>query len=153
MDINRDQRRQVLQKLRELLGTIHGKTIGLWGLAFKENTDDVREAPSFDLIHLLHLEGARVRAYDPVAMANARRLLKQIELCDDAYSAARGADAVVLVTPWNEFKQLDLARVGAAMKHKILIDGRNIYDSERMAQLGFKYRGVGRGYCDPADQS
>ncbi|MGE5262341.1 MAG: UDP-glucose dehydrogenase family protein [Acidobacteriota bacterium] len=149
MDINRDQRRQVLQKLRELLGTIHGKTIGLWGLAFKENTDDVREAPSFDLIHLLQLEGAHLRAYDPVAMENAHRALKNVEFCQDAYGAAQGADAVVLVTQWNEFKQLDLARVGSLMKQRVLIDGRNIYEPERMAALGFRYRGVGRGYCEP----
>jgi UDPglucose 6-dehydrogenase len=149
MDINRDQRRQVLQKLRELLGTIHGKTIGLWGLAFKENTDDVREAPSFDLIHLLQLEGARLRAYDPVAMENAHRALKNVEFCQDAYTVAQGADAVVLVTQWNEFKQLDLARVGSLMKQRVLIDGRNIYEPERLAALGFRYRGVGRGYCDP----
>lgn len=149
MDINRDQRRQVLQKLRELLGTIHGKTIGLWGLAFKENTDDVREAPSFDLIHLLQLEGAHLRAYDPVAMENAHRALKNVEFCQDAYSVAQGADAVVLVTQWNEFKQLDLARVGSLMKQRVLIDGRNIYEPDRMAALGFRYRGVGRGYCEP----
>ena len=146
MDINRDQRRQVLGKLREMLGTIHGKTIGLWGLAFKPNTDDVREAAALDIIHLLQLEGARIRAYDPVAMESARRWLKNVEFCPDAYAVAEGADVVVLVTEWNEFKQLDLARVAAAMKQKILIDGRNIYDPERMAQLGFEYRGIGRGY-------
>ncbi|MBI4785712.1 MAG: UDP-glucose/GDP-mannose dehydrogenase family protein, partial [Chloroflexi bacterium] len=146
MDINRDQRRQVLTKLRELLGTLHGKTIGLWGLAFKPNTDDVREAASFDLIHMLQLEGAHLRAYDPVAMEGARRLLKNVEFCPDAYAVAEGSDVVVLVTEWNEFKQLDLARVAAAMKQKIFIDGRNIYEPERMAQLGFKYHGIGRGY-------
>ncbi len=146
MDINRDQRRQVLHKLRDLLGTIHGKTIGLWGLAFKENTDDVREAPSYDLVHLLELEGANLRAYDPVAMENARRTLKSVEFCQDAYSVAEGADALILVTPWNEFKQLDLARVANSMKQKIFVDGRNIYEPERMAQFGFQYRGVGRGY-------
>lgn len=146
MDINRDQRRQVLQKLRDMLGTIHGKTVGLWGLAFKENTDDVREAPSYDLIHLLELEGANLRAYDPVAMENARRTLKNVEFCPDAYSVADGADALVLVTSWNEFKQLDLARVASSMRQKIFVDGRNIYEPERMAQIGFKYRGVGRGY-------
>ena len=148
MDINRDQRRQVLGKLREMLGTIHGKTIGLWGLAFKPNTDDVREAAALDIIHLLQLEGARIRTYDPVAMESARRWLKNVEFCPDAYAVAEGADVVVLVTEWNEFKQLDLARVAAVMKQKIFIDGRNIYDPDRMAQLGFNYRSIGRGYDD-----
>ncbi len=146
MDINRDQRRQVLHKLRELLGSLHGKTIGLWGLAFKENTDDVREAPAFDLIHMLQLEGGCIRAYDPVAMENSQRALKDVEFCENAYAVADGADAIVLVTKWNEFKQIDLQRVADLMQQKIFIDGRNIYEPERMAQLGFKYRGVGRGY-------
>ncbi len=145
MDINRDQRRQVLHKLRGTLGSIHGMTIGLWGLAFKENTDDVRESPAFDLIHLLELEGACLRAYDPVAMENARRLLKSVEFCPDAYSVAQDADALVLVTQWNEFKQLDMARVAAAMRRRVFVDGKNIYDPERMAQLGFQYHGIGRG--------
>lgn len=147
MDINRDQRRQVLHKLRDMLGTIHGMTIGLWGLAFKENTDDVRESPAFELIHLLQLEGASVRAYDPVAMENAQRALKDVVFCKDAYGVAEGVDALVLVTQWNEFKQLDMARVAASMRQKVFIDGKNIYEPERMTQVGFKYRGIGRGYC------
>jgi UDPglucose 6-dehydrogenase len=147
MDINRDQRRQVLQKLRDLLGTIHGKTIGVWGLAFKPNTDDIREAPALDIIRLLQLEGAHVRAYDPVAKENAQRLVKNVAFCQDAYSTAEGADAIVLITEWNEFKQLDLARVAASMKEKVFVDGRNIYEPERMDGYGFRYRGVGRGYA------
>jgi UDPglucose 6-dehydrogenase len=146
MEINRDMRRQVLAKLRELLGSVRGKTIGVWGLAFKPNTDDVREAASFDIIHILQTEGVLIRAYDPVAMENARRALKDVTFCSDAYAVAEGADAIVLITEWNEFKQLDMARVAAAMRQKVLVDGRNIYEPERMAQLGFKYRGVGRGY-------
>ncbi len=146
MDINRDQRRQVLGKLREMLGTLHGKTIGLWGLAFKPNTDDVREAASFDLIHMLQLEGAHLRVYDPVAMDAARRTLKNVEFCPDAYSTVEATDAVVLVTEWNEFKQIDMTRVASVMKSKIFVDGRNIYEPERMSTLGFKYVGIGRGY-------
>ncbi len=146
MDINRDQRRQVLHKLRDMLGTIHGMTIGLWGLAFKENTDDVRESPAFELIHLLQLEGACVRAYDPVAMENAQRLLKDVIFCKDAYGVAEGADALVLVTQWNEFKQLDLGRIASSMRQKVFVDGKNIYEPERMTQFGFEYRGIGRGY-------
>ena len=146
IEINREMRRQVLGKLRELIGSVRGKTIALWGLAFKPNTDDVREAASLDIIHLLQSEGARIRAYDPVAIDNARRVVKDVTFCSDAYSTADGADALVLVTEWNEFKQLDLARVAASMKRRVLVDGRNIYDPDRMRELGFEYRGVGRGY-------
>ncbi len=144
MEINRDQRRQVLVKLREMLGTVRGKTVGLWGLAFKPNTDDVREAPSFDVIHLLQTEGAHIRAFDPVAMENARRAHQDVTFCEDAYAVAEQADALVLVTEWNEFKQVDMARVAKAMRNKLLIDGRNIYDPVRMAQYGFTYCGMGR---------
>lgn len=145
MDINRDARRQIVMKLREMLGSLRGKTIGIWGLAFKPGTDDVREAASFDIIHQLSTEGANVRAYDPVAVENAKRSLNNIEFCVDPYCAASGADAVILITEWNEFKQLDMARIVASMKQKFLVDGRNIYDPAQMTQFGFKYRGMGRG--------
>lgn len=146
MDINRDQRLRVIAKLRELLGTLRGKTIAVWGLAFKPNTDDVREAPALDIIHILQSEGARIRAYDPVAMENARRVTSGVTFCESAYAAAEGADALVLVTEWNEFKQMDMARVAASLKQKILVDGRNVYEPDKMRELGFVYRGVGRGY-------
>lgn len=146
MDINRDQRLQVIAKLRELLGTLRGKTIALWGLAFKPNTDDVREAPAFDIIHILQTEGAHIRAYDPVALPAARRVTQGVTFCDNAYTAVEGADALVLVTEWNEFKQMDMARVAAALKQKILVDGRNIYEPDKMKELGLVYRGIGRGY-------
>jgi UDPglucose 6-dehydrogenase len=152
MEINRDMRRQVLVKLREVMGNLRGKTIALWGLAFKPNTDDVREAPSLDIIHLLQSEGAHVRAYDPVAMETARQVLKDVTFCGDAYATAEGADALVLVTEWNEFKQLDMARVAASMKSKVLVDGRNIYEPESMRSLGFEFRGVGRGNGQPVNQ-
>lgn len=150
MEINRDQRKHVITKLRDLLGDLSGKTIGLWGLAFKPNTDDVREAASLEIAHLLQSEGARVRAYDPVAMGNARRALN-VTFCNDAYAVAENADAIVLVTEWNEFKQLDMARVATSMKHKVLVDGRNIYEPKRMAQLGFKYLGIGCGHDSSGD--
>lgn len=146
MDINRDQRRQVIAKLRELLGTLRGKTIAVWGLAFKPNTDDVREAPALDIIHILQTEGAHIRAYDPVAMDAARRVTVGITFCENAYAAAEGADALILMTEWNEFKQMDMARVAAALKQKILVDGRNIYEPDKMQELGLVYRGIGRGY-------
>ena len=148
MDINRDQRRQVIHKLRELLGTLDEKVIGVLGLAFKPNTDDMREAPSVEVIHLLQSEGSRVQAYDPVAMVNANHYLHDVILCQDAYEAARGADALVVVTEWNEFKHLSLPRLKDAMRQPIVVDGRNIYDPEQMKTLGFVYRGMGRGYLD-----
>jgi UDPglucose 6-dehydrogenase len=148
MDINRDQRRQVIHKLRALLGTLDEKAIGVLGLAFKPNTDDMREAPSVELIHLLQSEGARIRAYDPVAMVNADRYLHDVTLCQDAYEVARGADALVVVTDWNEFKHLSLARLKEGMRQPIIVDGRNLYDPDQMKALGFIYRGMGRGYLD-----
>jgi len=144
MDINRDQRRRVILHLRELLGNLRGKTIGLLGLAFKPNTDDIREAAAIDLAHMLSNEGANLRAYDPVAMDNAHQILDGVKFCNDAYQVAAGADAVVLVTEWNEFKQLDMPRLYASMARKIFLDGRNIYDPAEMRAHGFEYRGVGR---------
>jgi UDPglucose 6-dehydrogenase len=146
MDINRDQRRQVIHKLRELLGKLDEKVIGVLGLAFKPNTDDMREAPSVELIHLMQSEGAIVQVYDPVAMVNAEHYLHDVTLCQDAFQVAQGADALVIVTEWNEFKHLSLSQLRAAMRQPIIVDGRNIYDPEEMRELGFVYRGMGRGY-------
>jgi UDPglucose 6-dehydrogenase len=148
MDINQDQRRKIIQKLRELLGGLDEKTIGILGLSFKPNTDDIREAPSLEVIHLLQAEGARIRAYDPAAMDNARRILPDVILCDSAYEAVRGADALVLVTEWNEFKHLDLLKLRELMHQPILVDGRNVYDPAAMREAGFTYWGVGRGTND-----
>jgi UDPglucose 6-dehydrogenase len=148
MDINRDQRREVVHKLRELLRTLDRRVLGVLGLAFKPNTDDMREAPSVELIHLLQSEGARIRAYDPVAMINADLYLDDVTLCQDAYEVAQGADALVVITEWNEFKHLSLPRLKEVMRQPIIVDGRNIYDVEQMKALGFTYRGVGRGYID-----
>jgi len=148
MDINRDQRRQVIHKLRELLGKLDEKVIGVLGLAFKPNTDDMREAPSVEIIHLLQSEGANVQVYDPVAMVNAEHYLHDVALCQDAYQVAQGADALVIVTEWNEFKHLSLSKLRAAMRQPIIVDGRNIYDPEEMRELGFVYRGMGRGYVN-----
>jgi len=146
MEINRDQRRQVIQKLRDILGSLREKTIGILGLSFKPNTDDMRDAPAVEIIHLLQNEGARIRAYDPAAMGNARRILNEVTLCSDPYQAAEGCDALVVVTEWNEFKHLDMARIKELMRQPVLLDGRNIYEPEEMQALGFIYRGVGRGY-------
>ncbi|HZR97066.1 MAG TPA: UDP-glucose/GDP-mannose dehydrogenase family protein [Chloroflexota bacterium] len=145
MDINRDQKRVVVQKLRQVLGTLQDRTIAVLGLAFKPNTDDLRDAPALEIIHLLQHEGAAIRAYDPAAMAKARALLPDVTFGRDAYEAARGADAVVVVTEWNEFKQLDLRRLRAALAFPLLVDGRNIYEPDAMTRLGFIYCGIGRG--------
>ncbi|TMD27206.1 MAG: UDP-glucose/GDP-mannose dehydrogenase family protein, partial [Chloroflexi bacterium] len=144
MEINRDQRLVVIDLLREALEELPGKTIGLLGLAFKPNTDDMRDAPSVDIAKVLLAAGAEVRAYDPAAVERARVLLPHVEYMKDAYEVASGADALVLVTEWNEFRQLDMARVRQLMRRPVLVDGRNIYDPEAMKSLGFTYRGIGR---------
>jgi UDPglucose 6-dehydrogenase len=144
MDINRDQRMVVIDKLRECLEELPGRVIGLLGLAFKPNTDDLREAPSLDIAKVLLAAGAHVRAYDPAAMEGSRRLLPDIEYMNDAYEVAGGADALVVVTEWNEFRDLDLVRVMKSMKQPVVIDGRNIYDPAVMRRVGFTYRGIGR---------
>lgn len=146
MDINRNQRRRVVYRLRnELGGSLSGKVIAILGLAFKPNTDDMREAPATDIIHLLENEGASVRAYDPQAMGNAAKELPNITLCDDAYQAAEGANALVLATEWNEFKQLDFERILKLLRTPVLVDGRNLWDSQALRKLGFTYFGIGQG--------
>jgi len=147
MDINRDQRHSPLRKIENFLGRdLRDTIIGILGLSFKPNTDDIREAPSLEIIRNLQRKGATVRAYDPVAMENAARLLSDVEMMDTPYAVADGADALVLVTEWNEFKNLDLARVKESMRQPILVDGRNIYDPTAVSDLGFQYSGIGRGY-------
>ena len=144
MDINRDQRMLVIDKLRECLEELPGRVIGLLGLAFKPNTDDMREAPSIDIAKVLLAAGSEVRAFDPAAMERSRLLLPEVEYLKDAYQVAAGADALVLVTEWNEFRHLDMARVKQLMRRPVIVDGRNIYDPAAMRGLGFTYRGVGR---------
>jgi UDPglucose 6-dehydrogenase len=144
LDINRDQRRLAVDKLRECLGTLRGQVIGLLGLAFKPNTDDLRQAPSLEIAADLLSRGATVRAYDPAANAKAKVLLPEIEFRRDAYAVARGADALLVVTEWNEFRQLDVARLKRTMRRPVIVDGRNIYDPPTMRELGFVYLGIGR---------
>jgi len=154
MDINRDQRRLIVHKLRELLGTLSGKHIGLLGLAFKPNTDDMRDAPAVEIANILLREGATVRAYDPVAMSVAERIAPEIGLAAGPYELAEGSDALVLVTEWNEFKHLDLPRIRSLMRTPVIIDGRNVYEPQTMWEAGFLYRGIGRGYncVSPAEE-
>lgn len=145
-EINYDQRKRVIQKLRDMLGGFRGKTIGILGLAFKPNTDDMRDAPSIEIIHMLQHEGAQIKAYDPQAMETAKRLLTDVNYCENPYAVAEDADALILVTEWNEFKQLDMMRIKSSMRQPVLLDGRNIYDPRRMQEMGFIHRGMGRGY-------
>jgi UDPglucose 6-dehydrogenase len=144
MEINLDQRTLVVEKLREVLGGLRDQVIGVLGLSYKPNTDDVREAPSIDVIHSLLQKGARVRAYDPKAMPVLKRELSGIAYCDDAYAVAEGADALLIVTEWDEFRVLDLERIKRIMRRPVIVDGRNIYDPKTMREAGFVYRGVGR---------
>jgi len=149
MDINRNQRRSVVYKLRKALGGLNDHVIGVLGLAFKPDTDDIRESPAIDIIHLLQNEGAIIRAYDPQAAENAAKELKNITLCRTPYEVAEGADALVLATKWNEFKQLDLQRIGGLMRQRIILDGRNLWQPDEVRALGFTYFGVGRGNSNP----
>jgi UDPglucose 6-dehydrogenase len=144
MDINRDQRMLVIDKLRDGLDELQDKVVGLLGLAFKPNTDDLRDAPSMDIARVLLAAGTHVRAYDPAAMEGARVKLPEVEYMKDAYGVAAGADALVVVTEWNEFRHLDMARLKASMRRPVIVDGRNIYDPLVMRGHGFTYRGIGR---------
>jgi len=146
MKTNEDRRTRIISRLTEIIPDLKGKTIGVFGLAFKPNTDDMRDAPSIDIIKALQAKGAVVKAYDPVSMEVAAPLLPGVEMKKNAYQGAEGADAVVVATEWNEFKQLDLVQIRESMKQPVIVDGRNIYEPAKMAKLGFTYRGVGRGY-------
>jgi UDPglucose 6-dehydrogenase len=146
MEINDDRRPMVVRRLKELLGDLNGKTVGLLGLSFKPNTDDMRDAPSVDISRMLIEAGAIVRAYDPVAMEIAAPLMPEVKMLPDPYTLAEGCDALMINTEWNEFKQLNLEQIHASMNQPVIVDGRNLYDPAVMEKFGFKYRGVGRGY-------
>ena len=146
MEINDDRRPMTVHRMEEMLGTLNGKTIGLLGLSFKPNTDDMRDAPSIDIAKALLEAGAKVRAYDPVAMDIAAPLMPGVTMTNDPITLAECCDALIVVTDWNEFKHLDLERVRDVMNQPVLLDGRNIYDPQLMLDLGFKYQGLGRGY-------
>jgi UDPglucose 6-dehydrogenase len=144
MSVNDHQKRSMLTRIKKLVGTFEGKTFGVLGLAFKGNTDDMRDAVSLDVIKGLKEKGARIQAFDPAAMEHAKRLLPGVKLCGSAMEAAKGAHCLVVLTEWNEFKDLDLAAFKRVMKTPILIDGRNLYEPQKVKKLGFAYQGVGR---------
>jgi UDPglucose 6-dehydrogenase len=135
---------RMIDKIVEALGDLQGKTIGILGLAFKPETDDMRDSPTITVIKGLQQRGAKIRAYDPQAMENARTMFDDVVYCEDAYETVEGADAMVLATEWNEFRALNFDRVKHALRQPNIIDLRNVYDPNRMAALGFNYKSVGR---------
>ncbi|MGM5050251.1 UDP-glucose dehydrogenase family protein [Tardiphaga sp. 604_B6_N1_1] len=146
LTVNDNRKRAMARKVSAALGgNLRGKTVGVLGLTFKPNTDDMREAPSIPLITALQDLGATVQAYDPVGMEQAKHELPDITYCDDAYACATGADALVIVTEWEQFRALDLAQVKQKMKQPVIVDLRNIYRPEEMEKAGFTYESVGRG--------
>jgi UDPglucose 6-dehydrogenase len=150
MRINDDQRQRFLRKVRNALWTLRGKRLGVLGLAFKGGTDDIRESPAILLVQALLQEGCQVAAYDPAAQERAREVLNSsVEYASDAYEAARGADALLILTEWDEFASLDLDRLHQQLKYPIVVDGRNLYDPESMAAHGFTYYSVGRPAATP----
>ena len=146
--VNTERKQQMAEKIERAFGGLKGKTVAVLGLTFKPNTDDMRDAPSLVIVPYLQAQGARVRAYDPEGAKEAAKLLK-IELCKDAYDALDGADGVVILTEWNEFRALDLSRVKALLKRPLMVDLRNIYRPSTMAAEGFDYISVGRGGNKP----
>ncbi len=142
--INEAQRISPVKKLKRIYGSLEGKIVGLLGLSFKPNTDDMRESPAIYIANLLNREGAFVRAYDPIAIEKARDVLSKVEFLNSPYDVANGADAIILVTEWREFRYMNLLRIKELMRNPVFIDGRNIFDPEKMKKLGFIYEGIGR---------
>ena len=142
--INTLQRKMVVKKLEDALWTLKDKVIGILGLAFKPDTDDLRNAPALDIIQALLDAGARVKAFDPVAMEKMKPIFPDIEYCSSAYDVSKSADAMVVITEWDEFRHLNLKKIKSNMKSKIIVDGRNIFDPETMHQMGFHYASMGR---------
>ena len=143
-EINQEAKVNFFHKIKSTLKNLKGKNITILGLAFKPNTDDMREAPSVYIISQLQKHGAKVKAYDPIAVENASKLLKDVHYAPNSYDAARDADALVIITEWNEFKVLDLSKIKKLMRNPVIFDGRNIYEPEKVKKLGFTYKGVGR---------
>jgi UDPglucose 6-dehydrogenase len=143
--VNDQQRHWFVRLVEEKLWNIKDKTIGVWGLSFKPNTDDIRSAAALDIIHLLQAEGAKIRAYDPKAMSHARKSLPKVTLCDNAYAVAEGCDCLLLLTEWPEFKEIDFVQIRDAMAQAVIFDGRNFLDGGALRDIGFEYFGTGRG--------
>jgi len=143
-NINHQSRRDIVRKARKILGDMRNKKIGILGLAFKANTDDMRDAPAIDIINLLQNDGAKISAFDPKAMETAAAVLKNVEYKKDAYEVVKDADLLIILTEWNEFRELNFSEIKDLMKSPNIIDGRNLYEPEQMKAKGFNYIGIGR---------
>ena len=143
-EINQHQKVFFLDKIKDILWVIKDKTIGILGLSFKPNTDDIRNAPSIDIIKTLQAEGVKIRVYDPQAMKKAKGILNNVKFCKDPYDTSQHCDCLLVITEWDEFKELDFTKIKKLLKRPIIIDGRNIYEPRRMEKLGFTYVGIGR---------
>lgn len=147
LDVNESQKRRFFEKILRYFGSLQGKTLAIWGLSFKPNTDDLREAPSLDLINMCLSEGAHLRLFDPVAMPKARPLFEtqtSVCFCNDEYIAATGADAIVVVTEWPEFRSVDFDKIGVLMRNRVVFDGRNLYQEKALDESGFDYVSIGK---------
>jgi len=145
ISVNKNQRERMVKKIKDAVGTLKGKTIGVLGLSFKPNTNDIREAPSIYIIERLLKEGAKIKAYDPAAITDAKKIFSEIAYLRDPYDAVKGADAVVIVTEWNQFRNLDLQKIRSLVRGDFFFDLRNIYEPDKVRKLGFNYFSVGRG--------
>ena len=143
--VNEEQKASFVRLIEDKLWIVKNKVIGVLGLAFKPDTDDMRSAPSIDIINALQQEGAKIKAYDPVAMPNAKKIFKKITYGKDPYDTAKGCDCLLLLTEWDEFKKLNFKKIGSVMKQLVLFDGRNLYHDKGLKDLGFEYHGIGRG--------
>ncbi|NDA64145.1 MAG: UDP-glucose/GDP-mannose dehydrogenase family protein, partial [Chitinophagia bacterium] len=146
-EVNDRQKKHLLPKIRNYFsGNLHGVRLALWGLAFKPNTDDIREAPALQIIDALTAEGATIIAYDPEAMGNVKKLIgDRIQYAPHPYAALEGADALIIATEWSEFRTPDFDRMGETIKNKVIFDGRNLFDVKQMQSLGYHYESIGRG--------
>ncbi len=142
--INVSAMQSIVVKAKKMLTSIKGKTVGVLGLSFKPDTDDMRDAPAVTVIQKLQADGATIKAYDPIAAENAKRILKDVNFCSDSYAVVKDADLLIIMTEWNEFRQLDMQKIKKLMRKPVIIDARNIYDPDVMQKLGFVYKGVGR---------
>ena len=143
-NINENQKTTFLKHIEDKLWIVKNKSIGVLGLAFKPNTDDMRNAPAVDIIQALQHEGAKIKAYDPQAMENAKKVLPGVVFCKDPYAVAKGCDCLLLLTEWKEFKDLNFKKVRQSMRQAIIFDGRNLYRGHNLEALGFEYHGMGR---------
>jgi UDPglucose 6-dehydrogenase len=153
MHVNDNQKLHLLPKIKKYFnGDIKGRKFALWGLAFKPNTDDIREAPALYMIDALLAEGATVHAFDPEAMNNARQLIgERIEYAENQYECLEAADALIISTEWNEFRTPNFLKIVTALKQKVIFDGRNLFDTMAIRELGFHYESIGRAAAVPAN--